>query len=167
MNELKKVEHTLEPIYDKNSKILFLGTMPSPKSREFMCYYGHPQNRFWRVLSALFECETPRGREECERFALEHNIALWDTLKSCEIKGASDTSIKNPVPNDISLILNNADIKLICTTGQKASSFYKKFIFPETGIEAAALPSTSAANCRNYNLQALIEEYKIILDYIK
>lgn len=167
MNEIKTVEHTLEPIYDENSNILILGTMPSPKSREFMCYYGHPQNRFWRVMAAIFDCETPHGREECERFAHEHNLALWDTLKSCEIKGASDTSIKNSVPNDIPWILERTDIKLICTTGQKAAQLYKRFILPTTGIEALALPSTSAANCRNYNLEALIKEYKVILEYIE
>lgn len=166
MNKLEKVEHTLQPIFDENSKVLFLGTMPSPKSREKGMYYGHPQNRFWRVMAKIFNAELPQGAEECKKFALEHNFALWDVLKSCEIRGAEDASIKNPEPNDISLILNAADIRLICATGQKSAQLYRRFIFPKTGIEIKSLPSTSAANCRNYNFDSLVGEYKIILDYL-
>lgn len=165
-NNLGYVEHTLQPIFDENSKALFLGTMPSPKSREAGMYYGHPQNRFWRVMARVFDCELPLSTEERRKFALEHNFALWDVLKSCDIKGAADASIKNPEPNDISLILDNADIRLICATGQKSAQLYRKFIFPKTGIEIMPLPSTSAANCRNYNLDSLVEKYKIVLDYL-
>lgn len=166
MNEFERVEHTLQPVFDENSKVLFLGTMPSPKSREKGMYYGHPQNRFWRVMAEIFQSELPQGAEECKKFALEHNFALWDVLKSCTIRGAEDASIKNPEPNDISLILNTADIRLICATGQKSFQLYRRFIFPKTGIEIKPLPSTSAANCRNYNFDSLVEEYKIILDYL-
>ena len=162
----ERITHAFDPVFDPESRILILGTMPSPKSREFGFYYSHPRNRFWPVLAKIFGEEVPKTPDERKNFAIRHKIALWDVLKECDIEGASDSSIKNAVPNDISIILNSADIKAIFTTGATAAKFYKKFIEPESKIPAIALPSTSPANAK-INLEALAEEYKIILEYVK
>lgn len=149
------VTHFLQPIYDKNSKILILGTMPSPKSREAGFFYGHPQNRFWQVLSAVYgePCgETPLTKTA---FLLRHQIALWDVLHSCDIDGASDGSIKNPVVNDFTPIFSTAAIRRVYTTGKTAGKLYQKL----TGHDCTALPSTSPANCR-FSLTELIKIYK-------
>ncbi len=151
--------HPLKPIFDKNSKVLVLGTMPSPKSRENNFYYGNPQNRFWRVLSAVFDESLPQNNKERTALLLKHRIALWDVLASCEIKGADDSSIKNPVPNDLSIILEACNIKAVFTTGKKAFSLYQKLCEPKTEISAISLPSTSPANCRT-SFESLVESYK-------
>lgn len=155
------VTHTLEPIFDKNSSVLILGTMPSPKSRENNFYYGHPQNRFWRVLSSVLGEGLPKTNEERAELLLSHGIALWDVLASCEIKGADDSSIKKPVPNDLSIILDKCDIRAVFTTGSKAFALYRRFCEPGTGIRAIPLPSTSPANCR-MTLEHLIHSYSVI-----
>lgn len=160
------VFHTLEPVCNVNSKILILGTMPSPKSREFGFYYSHPQNRFWRVISEVLNKQTPVTNNEKEVFLKSSHIALWDVLKSCDIEGADDNSIKNPVVNDMSIILNTASIKAVFTTGLKATSFYKKHCFPDTKIPSIYLPSTSPANCRHYSYNQLVQEYGKILEYL-
>lgn len=157
--------HTIPPFYDNNSRVLILGTFPSPKSREYGFFYGHPQNRFWRVLAALFEAELPLTNEEKAHFLKEHHLALWDVLASCTITGASDTSITDPVPNDLTQILTTAQIRAIFTTGAKAQSLYRKYIEPEIKRPAIALPSTSPANCA-MSLQRLVGEYRCILDYL-
>ncbi len=161
---MEYIEHTLSSVYDQNSKILILGTMPSPKSRELGFYYSHPQNRFWRVLSALYEDVLPQSTEEKTAFVLRHHIALWDVLQSCRIEGADDCSIKDPVPNDITRLLRQTNISKIFTTGAKAASLYQRFCSRSAG-PAVALPSTSPANCRYYNLERLIESYRVILQY--
>lgn len=160
------VEHTLEPIYNKQSEILILGTMPSPKSREFGFYYSHPQNRFWRIISQLLEQSTPNTNDEKTSFLLTNHIALWDVLKSCEIEGADDSSIKNPIANDIASLLHETNIKAIFTTGTKATTLYKKLCLPITKIESIYLPSTSPANCRHYSYDSLLEHYRVILKYL-
>lgn len=160
-----RVEHEFGPFFDKSSKVLILGTIPSPKSREQAFYYGHPRNRFWAVLARLFNEETPESVEERKAFLTEHNIALWDVLDSCEIKGAEDASIRNPIPNDMNVILKKADINCIFTTGNKATSLYKKFCLPDCEVPAIGLPSTSPANCAK-SLDSLVEDYRIILEYI-
>ena len=168
MNDMKteRIIHAFSPVFDSESRILVLGTMPSPKSRELGFYYSHPRNRFWPVLAKLFGEEVPKTPEEKANFSISHKIALWDVLKECDIEGASDSSIKNAVPNDISVILKNADIKAVFTTGATAAKLYKKFIEPETKIPAIALPSTSPANAK-VKFEKLVEEYKIILEYLK
>lgn len=157
--------HTIPPCYDENSKILILGSFPSPKSREFGFYYGHPQNRFWRVLAALLHQPLPTSNEEKRKLVLEHGIALWDVLESCEIRGADDASIRNETPNDIRLILNACDISAIFTTGGTATKLYRKHILPVTHRDTIALPSTSPANCR-VSLEALIQKYHILTSYL-
>lgn len=158
----EKIIHPLKPIYNKESKILILGTMPSVKSRENNMYYSHPQNRFWVVLSYLFNEDLPLSNKEKEEFLLRHNIALWDVLKSCKIKGSSDSTIKDPFVNDFSLILNYCNIKGVFTTGKQATKLYKDL----TGNDSIYLPSTSPANC-GLSLSLLTEKYKIILDYLR
>lgn len=162
----ERIAHTFDPIFDSESRILVLGTMPSPKSREFGFYYSHPRNRFWPVLAKIFGEEVPKTPDERKNFALRNKIALWDVLKECDIEGASDSSIKNAVPNDINIIFEKADIKAVFTTGATAAKFYKKFIEPESKIPAIALPSTSPANAK-VKFEKLVEEYKIILTFLK
>ena len=158
--------HPLEPIYDKDSEVLILGTMPSLKSREERFYYAHPKNRFWKTLSRVFECEIGDSKEEKIKFLLEHKIALFDVLKSCDIEASSDSSIKNPVPNDLTLILKKSKIQYIFTTGKTAYKLYQKLIYPKTGIESICLPSTSPANCPKDIEDILLREYSKIKEVI-
>lgn len=164
--QIEHVTHDFQPIYNEDSKILMLGTMPSPKSREIGFYYGHPRNRFWKVVSDVCGEMLPETKEEKIAFALRNKIAVWDVLAGCEIKGAEDASIKNPVANDMSMILKEADIKAVFATGQKAAKLYKKYCQKQTGIEIICLPSTSPANC-SVTYEKLFEAYKVILDYIR
>ena len=157
------IVHPLKPVYDEKSKILILGTMPSPKSREYGFYYSHPQNRFWRILSDLYGEALPKTNSEKTDFLLSHRIALWDVLKSCRISGADDGSIKEPVPNDIASLLDRTGIKKVFTTGTKAASLYRRLCLPKTGVKAVPLPSTSPANQRYYTYEKLLEAYKAIL----
>lgn len=163
---MQVVKHTLSPIYDKNSKVLILGTMPSPKSREVGFYYGHPQNRFWKVLADIFNEAPLVTVEDKFSFLHRHQLALWDVLQSCEIQGADDASIKNPVPNDFTTLLEEANIKAIFTTGKKATDLYMKYCYNETNIPAIGLPSSSPAN-RRISYEKLIEDYSKILDYLE
>ena len=152
------VVHPLEPIFDEHSRALILGTMPSPKSREARFYYAHPQNRFWRVLAAVFDSPIPTTNGERRELVLSHRLALWDVLRSCEITGASDASIKNAMANDLSVILDHAQIRAIFCTGTRAAALYRRLIEPHTGISAVALPSTSPANCA-VSFEALCAAY--------
>ena len=156
------VKHTLKPIYDKNSKVLILGSLPSVKSREVGFYYGHPQNRFWKTLEKVFNEQIGNSKEEKEEFLLIHHIALFDVIKECEISSSSDSSIKNVTPNNLNPILKKSQIKTIFTTGAKAHQLYKKYIYPKTKIEDIPLPSTSPANCKKGIEELLIKEYKNI-----
>lgn len=163
---METITHPIEPVYDARSKILMLGSFPSPKSREYGFYYGHPQNRFWKVLACILEEEPPKSNEEKRRLLLRNHIALWDVLHSCKIKGAADESIADPVPNDMERILRAADIRAVFTTGGAATRLFCKFCTPQCGIEPVALPSTSPANCRHYDLERLVEAYRVILEYL-
>lgn len=153
------VIHEIEPVYNKHSRVLLLGTMPSPKSRETGFFYGHSRNRFWKVLAALFDEPIPETIEEKRDLCLRHNIALWDVLSSCDIEGASDASIKNAKPNNLSRILKFAPIQAVFTTGTKAGQLYKKLCEPTTNIPCIVLPSTSPANSRMH-LSELCTAYK-------
>ena len=160
------VTHEFDAFFDKDSRVLILGTIPSPKSREQGFYYGQPQNRFWKVLADVLGEEFPQTVEERKRFLKRNHIALWDVLESCEIKGASDVSIRNARPNDMNRILQAADIRAIFATGAKAAQLYKKLCFPECGVEAVRLPSTSPANC-GCSYEKLREAYSQICDYVR
>lgn len=155
------IVHPIEPLYDKNSKILILGSFPSVKSREQGFFYGHPQNRFWRVVSGVYGCETPVTIEEKQSFLLSHNIALWDVIASCDIVGSSDSSIKNVCSNDLTMILETAKIKQIFVNGKTAHRYYNKYIRDEIGREAVCLPSTSPANAA-WSLEKLADVWKVI-----
>lgn len=138
--------HPVEALFNENSEILILGTFPSVKSREAKFFYGHPQNRFWRVMARLCDAELPQTVEDKKKLILDNHLALWDVIHSCDVEGSADSSIKNVVPNDISVILNNSEVSRIFVNGKKAESLYKKYLEKETGITAVCLPSTSPAN---------------------
>ena len=158
---MPRLEHTIPPVWQADSRILILGSFPSPKSREQAFFYGHPQNRFWRVLAAVWGENVPLTVEEKTAFLYAHGLALWDVIASCEIEGASDASVRGAVPNDLSPILSGAQIRAICTTGGTANRLYGRLIEPVTGIPAIALPSTSPANARMSHA-ALVEAYSIL-----
>ena len=160
--EYEHIVHSFEPVYDKDSEILILGTLPSVKSRETNFYYGHKQNRFWKVLATLLKEPVPETIEEKKAMLLAHRIALWDVIQSCDIKGSSDSSIKNVQPTDIGMILEKTNVTQIYANGNKAGQLYKRYQFPVTGIEATVLPSTSPANAA-WSLARLCEAWKTIL----
>lgn len=149
------VTHTFAPVFDANSRILILGTMPSVKSRESGFYYGHPRNRFWQVLGALAGTPPPQSIPEKKEFLLSHGIAIWDVLQSCDIHASSDASIRQAVPNDMRGILTAAPIARIFANGATAYQLYQKHCLPLTGIQAVQLPSTSPANAA-FSLERLI-----------
>ena len=158
MTDYRHVEHTFGPVYDSESRILILGSFPSVKSREISFYYGHPQNRFWKLLSLLFNEDI----KDKKSFLLKHHIALFDVIESCDIIGSSDSSIRNVKPNDLNIILNNSKIETIYLNGSKAYELYNKYCKDSYDIEAIKLPSTSPANAA-YSLNDLYNEWKIIL----
>lgn len=153
------VTHGFPPVYDANSRILVLGSMPSVKSREVNFYYGHPQNRFWRVLGAVLGVEFPDDPAGKRELLLAQKVALWDVIAECDIIGSSDATVRNVVPNDLSVILDAVSVAAIFTNGGTASRIYAKFQLPQTNREAVALPSTSPANAA-WSLDRLVETWK-------
>lgn len=166
---LQRVRHPIPPLYDADSAILILGSFPSVKSRETAFFYGHPQNRFWKLLSLLLESPFPETVPERREFLLSHRIALWDVIASCEIHGSSDASIRNAVPNDLRKILDTAQIRQIYVNGQTAGKLYKKYqkksLVEAYGdcARAVILPSTSPANAA-WKLDRLRQAWSVILD---
>ncbi len=156
-----KMIHPIPLFYNNESKILILGSFPSVKSREQGFFYGHPQNRFWRVLAAVFDQATPISIEEKKAFLTQNHIALWDVIASCEIEGSSDSSIRNVVVNDIGSILKNSQIKRVFVNGGTAKRLYDRYVYPSAGMEAGLLPSTSPANAA-WSLERLIENWRVI-----
>lgn len=161
MRDTKNITHPFPPLYDENSRTLILGSFPSVKSREAMFFYGHPQNRFWKLIAALYGEDVPSTIEEKSSLVLRHRLALWDSIHSCTITGSSDSSVRDVVPNDISGIIQNSKIERIFCNGALSHKMYMKFIFPSTGIEARKLPSTSPANAA-YSLERLAREWSVI-----
>lgn len=153
------VIHNIDPVFDENSEILILGSFPSVKSRECGFFYGHKQNRFWKVTASVFGCKVPQTVEEKKAFLLKNHIALWDVIAECEISASADSSIKNAAANDIGIILNSAEIKAIFVNGKTAEKYYNKYILPKTGISAVCLPSTSPANAAQ-SVEKLSEKWK-------
>ena len=161
------IVHPLKPIYNKDSIVIILGSFPSVISRKNNFYYSNPKNRFWKILGIIFNEENLTTNEEKIDFLLNNHIALFDVIKSCEIDGSSDSSIKNVIPNDISKLIKNSKIKYIFTNGNKAHELYQKYIFKSTKIVDIKLPSTSPANCQKGIEKKLIEHYrkiKVILE---
>ncbi len=156
------VVHPFAPVWDAHSRILILGSFPSVRSREIGFYYGHPQNRFWRVLAALYDAPVPLSTEDRRAFALRHRIALWDALHSCRIVGSSDSSIQDPIANDIAALVRHTNIRRIYCNGKRSYAVYQTYCAKDCGIDAIPLPSTSAANAA-YALEQLVERWRVIL----
>ena len=156
------LQHPFPPLFDAASEVLILGSFPSVKSREAMFFYGHPQNRFWRVIAALFEEDVPQTIEEKKALILSHRLALWDSIASCDITGSSDASIRNAQPTDLSEILANSSVTRIYCNGAQSHRIYCKYQLPRTGIEAVRLPSTSPANAA-CSFDRLVGEWRVIL----
>ena len=157
----QRLDHPFGPLYDENSRVLILGSFPSVKSREQNFFYGHPQNRFWKVVAAIFGRPVPQTVEDKKQLILGSGLALWDSIASCEITGSSDSSIRNARANDIGIILDSCNIERIYCNGRKSHELYQKYIEPQTGHEAVCLPSTSPANAQ-WTLEKLIEAWAVI-----
>lgn len=164
MSEPQRIIHPIPPLYDADCKILILGSFPSVKSREAKFFYGHPQNRFWSLLARLFDEPVPHSVDEKRALALKHHIAMWDTIRSCTITGSSDSSIRDVVPNDLSVIFNNSKADRIFCNGAISHKLYMKYIFPTMGINAVKLPSTSPANAA-FSMDRLAEQWRIIKEF--
>ena len=155
------LNHPFPPVYDENSRVLILGSFPSVKSREQGFFYGHPQNRFWRVLAAVYRDEVPLTVPDRRAFLLRHGVALWDVLAACEIRGSADATIRAAAPNDLGPILAGAPIRAVFANGQTAGKLYRAHIEPLTGRPAVVLPSTSPANAA-WTLERLTEAWQVI-----
>lgn len=162
MGEYHHLTHEFPPVYDENSRILILGSFPSVKSREQKFFYGHPQNRFWKVTAAVLNCPVPETVEEKKEMLLTHGIALWDVIAECDIIGSSDSSIRNVVPNDLGEILRTGKISAIYANGGTAKRLYDRFQKEVCQMEAIGLPSTSPANAA-YSVERLTEKWKEIV----
>ena len=160
--EQSRVEHPIPPVWNSESDILILGSFPSVKSREQQFYYGHPQNRFWKVLAALYGTAAPETRGEKTELILSHHLALWDVIDSCDILGSSDASIRNAVVTDLPMILDQTGIDRIFINGAAAWRLYEKYQKPVIHREAVRLPSTSPANAA-WSLDRLIAAWRVIL----
>lgn len=164
--ELTHIVHTIPPHYDANSRILILGSFPSPKSREAGFFYGHPQNRFWKVMARLFNRPDFRNIEEKRKFLTEKHIAMWDSIYECDIYGASDASIKNAVPTDLGKIIRSSEIHQIFTNGKASGRVFEKYQAKTLDRTSITLPSTSPANAA-WSLERLISEWQIVKDTLE
>ncbi len=160
---MAEIQHPFGPLFNEKSRVLILGSFPSVKSREQNFYYGHPRNRFWKVIAALFHQEVPVTIEAKKALILDNGLALWDTAASCEITGSSDASIRNVRANDISVVTDCCGIERIYCNGRKSYDMYRRYIQPETGRDAVCLPSTSPANAA-WTLDELIGSWRVILN---
>ncbi len=162
MNDYVHIIHPFGPLYDENSRILILGSLPSVKSREQNFFYGHAQNRFWPLLAALFGETPPKSVEEKKALALRRHIALWDTIYSCDIVGSSDSSIRNAVPTDLRPILAGSDVTRIFCNGATSGRYFQKYQAKTLNMEATVLPSTSPANAA-WTFDKLLTAWSVIL----
>lgn len=161
--EYNHIEHPFGPLYDENSRILILGSLPSVASREQNFFYGHPKNRFWPLMASLLEEEIPITIADKKELILSHNIALWDTIYSCDIMGSSDASIRNVVPTALKKVVENSQITRIFCNGKTSEKYFKKYQEKELKIKAVCLPSTSPANAA-WSIERLRQAWKIILE---
>ncbi len=159
--ETLHIVHGFEPVFDENSRVLILGSLPSVKSRENGFYYGHPQNRFWRVTAAVFGESVPLTVEEKRAMLLRNGAAIWDVVSECDIMGSSDASIRNVIPTDIAALLKKTAIRAVFTNGGAADRIYRRYQLPLTGTDAVKLPSTSPANAA-WQLDRLTEAWRVI-----
>lgn len=158
----EQIAHPFPPLFDSESRVLILGSFPSVKSREAMFFYGHPQNRFWKLIPRLYHAPEPQTIEEKKALILSCHLALWDTIQSCTITGSSDSSIRDAVPNDLHVILDNSRVERIFCNGAVSYHLYQKYTYPVTKIKAQKLPSTSPANAA-WSLDRLAEAWRVIL----
>ncbi len=157
--------HPIPPLYDERSKILILGSFPSVKSREAAFFYGHPQNRFWRVMAALLDAPPPQTVAEKRALAMKHGIAMWDVIAACTIEGSADSTITDVTVNDLSPLLESGNIRHIFVNGKTAARLYDKYTLPQTGMPAICLPSTSPANAA-WSFEKLVDAWYVIRDYL-
>ncbi len=157
-----RIEHPFPPVVDKDCHTLILGSFPSVKSRGDGFFYGHPQNRFWRMLAAVFDEAVPTDISAKKAMLLRHHISLWDVIASCEIEGSSDASVRNAVPVDIASVTSTANITRVFCNGALAGKLYKRHLLPVTGIEAVVLPSTSPANAA-WSMEKLIDAWTLAI----
>ena len=153
------VYHNIPPVFDKHSEILILGSFPSVKSREVQFFYGHSQNRFWKVIATIYDYPVPSDIPSKKKLLLDNRIALWDVIGSCEINGSSDSSIRNAVPNDIAALVEKTGISRIFANGATSYNMYNRFCRDSVGIDAVKLPSTSPANAA-YSIDRLVSEWE-------
>lgn len=164
--EPQKIVHPFPPFFREDSRILILGSFPSVRSREQKFFYGHPQNRFWKVMAGVCGCPVPGTIMEKKAFLANCHIALWDTIHSCTITGSSDSSIRDVVPNDLTPILRAAGIREIYCNGGTSYRLYDKYIRKQTGRDAVKLPSTSPANAA-WSLERLMEAWRVVGEKLK
>ena len=162
---MERVTHEFQPVFNRDSRVLILGTFPSVKSRQQQFYYGHPQNRFWRVTAALLKNEVPITIEEMKKMLLDGLIAIWDVIDTCDIEGSSDSSIRNVKANDIGGLLAQTSIRAVFANGDKACQLYRKYCMEQVGREIIRLPSTSPANAA-WTLEKLIQAWSVIREYM-
>lgn len=160
--EYVTVQHEFPPVWDSDSEVLLLGSFPSVKSREEGFFYGHPQNRFWRVIAAVAGQDVPVSVEEKKSLLLQNHIAVWDVIQSCRIQGSSDSSIRDVVPVDLAPLLRQSHIERIYANGKTAERLYNRYLLSQTGVPVQVLPSTSSANAA-WQLDRLIQAYRVIL----
>ncbi len=164
--DYQHIVHNIPPVYDEDSRVLILGSFPSPMSREARFFYGHPQNRFWKVMARLYDRPDFTGIEEKKRFITEKHIAMWDSIYECDIRGASDASIKNAVPTDLEKIIRCGNIVQIFTNGKVSGRVFDKYQAKKLGRTSITLPSTSPANAA-WSLERLLEEWKIVKETLE
>ena len=162
---MEQIIHNIPPVYDGRSRVLILGSFPSVKSRETEFFYGHPQNRFWKVIAALCGAPVPETVAQKKELLLLNGIALWDVIAVCSVDGSADSSIKNAVPNDIAFLLSETNIKHFFLKGKTAEKYYNRYMKSAVDIPALCLPSTSPANAAK-NLDALVEDWSIIKKFL-
>lgn len=157
--------HPIPPLYDRHSKVLILGSFPSVKSREAAFFYGHPQNRFWRVIAAVLDEPSPETIAEKRALVTAHGIAMWDVIAACSIEGSADSTIADVQVNDLSPILQAGNVRQIFVNGKTAARLYEKYTQPQTGIQAICLPSTSPANAA-WSLEKLVDAWSVVREYL-
>ena len=163
MSAPQKIIHPIPPLFDEDSHTLILGSFPSVKSREAMFFYGYPQNRFWKLIPMIFGEPEPKTVGEKKTLILSHHLALWDSIHSCTVTGSSDSSIRDVVPNDLSVILDHSKVERIFCNGALSYNMYMKYLYPQFGVKAEKLPSTSPANAA-FSLERLLESWRVIAE---
>lgn len=178
MTTLARIQHPIPPLFDAQCRVLILGSFPSVKSREACFFYGHPQNRFWRVMARVFAEASADGEEgqteilvpatvtEKKTFLLDHHVAVWDVIATCDIAGSADSSIRNVVANDLSVILSQAPIQQIFVNGKAAQKYYQRYTLPVTGRQAICLPSTSPANAA-WSADRLVDAWRVVRTWVE